>query len=336
MLWFAVRNKLEQSPSLRGVSTPGLSLRTHSQMTPTEPPSTRRKLFPMHLCALLLVSITVFAHAQQAPAHDGWNLTWSDEFNGPENAPPDPAKWNFETGGKGFGNQELETYTGRLVNARQHDGNLVITARKEDFTGSDGIARHYTSARLRTLGLFSQAYGRFEARMQLPTGKGIWPAFWLLGNDIDSVGWPRCGEVDVMENIGDPATIYSTLHGPGYSGSKGISARYTLPHGQSVHNAFHLYAVEWAPRDIKFFFDDHLIAEGTPSNLPPGTTWVYDHPFFLLLNLAVGGGWPGTPDESTAFPQQMLVDYVRVYTKNPPPSARSIEESNPTEGPRRA
>lgn len=242
-----------------------------------------------------------------------WKLLWSDEFNGVNGSAPDTAKWAFETGGD-QGNNELETYTNRSVNAEQRDGNLIITARKEDLTGADGILRHYTSARIVTKGLLSQAYGRFEASVRLPFGKGIWPAFWLLGDDVSSVGWPKCGEIDIFENIGEPSVIYSTLHGPDYSGRQGISAKFALPPGQAVNTGFHLYAVEWAPKDIKFFLDDKLIAERTPADLPAGTVWVYDHPFFILLNVAVGGDWPGNPDATTTFPQQMLVNYVRVYT----------------------
>ncbi|MBB5345605.1 glycoside hydrolase family 16 protein [Tunturibacter empetritectus] len=291
-------------------------------MITIEPPSTPSIPAPIRsgltrtltrACLVLLAAGTTFVAQSPTTPNPNWRLTWSDEFNSPNGSSPDPAKWVSETGGKGFGNNELETYTNRAVNAHQEDGHLVITARKEDLTGPDGIPRHYTSARLNTKGLFSQAYGRFEARIQLHTGKGIWPAFWLLGDDIDTNPWPKCGEIDIMENIGDPATVYSTLHGPGYSGDKPISAKYPLPPGESVTSGYHLYAVEWTPQDIKFFFDDHLIVERTPADLPPGTHWVYDHPFFLILNLAVGGAWPGNPDETTTFPQKMLVDYVRVY-----------------------
>ncbi len=255
------------------------------------------------------------SHSSFADSHK-WKLVWSDEFNGANGSALDSAKWAFETGGSGFGNNELESYTSRPVNAQQRSGNLVITARKEDFTGADGIARHYTSARIRTKGLFSQAYGRFEASIKLPLGKGVWPAFWLLGDDIDSAGWPKGGEIDILENIGEPSTIYSTLHGPGYSGAHGISAKFALPGGEAVNTGFHRYAVEWTPKDIKFFFDDKLVGERTPADLPTGAAWVYDHPFFILLNVAVGGNWPGNPDETTIFPQQMLVNYVRVYTGN--------------------
>ena len=240
-------------------------------------------------------------------------LIWSDEFNGTDGSLPDASKWTIETGGGGFGNHELESYTDGPANVEQRGGNLVITARKERFTGKDGIQRDYTSARLQTKTHFAQTYGRFEARMKLPSGKGIWPAFWLLGNDIDSTHWPGCGEIDIMETIGDPHVMYSTIHGPGYSGKNGISAKFPLPAGEAVNDGFHVYAVEWTPERLRFFFDDHLIVERTPKDLPAGARWAYDHPFFILLNLAIGGDWPGNPNEQTGFPQQMLVDYVRVY-----------------------
>jgi beta-glucanase (GH16 family) len=273
---------------------------------------------------LLLLSaglgLFCLAASAQKPAqvtNPHWKLVWSDECNGPDGSPPDLAKWTFNTGGGGWGNKELESYTSRLENAQQRGGNLVITARKENYVGLDGIERPYTSARLTTKGQFTQAYGRFEARMQLPLGKGIWPAFWMLGDDIDAVRWPAAGEIDVMENIGEAGRIYSTLHGPGYSGAKAISAPYDLPAGEAVNAGFHVYAVEWSPERIRFYFDDRLIVERTPKDLPQGTKWVYDHPFFMILNVAVGGAWPGNPDESTVFPQRMLVDYVRVYTRWP-------------------
>ena len=292
-------------------------------MTATEPPSPSPLRPPLKIACLGLLLLSGFARAAQPK----WHLIWSDEFNGPNGSAPDPAKWSIEIGGKGYGNNELETYTARPTNLQQTDGNLVITALKEDHTGPDNIPRHYTSGRLRTQGHFAQAYGRFEASIQLPTGKGIWPAFWLLGDDIPSVGWPKGGEIDILETIGAPSTMYSTLHGPGYSGAHGISAKFELPLGQAVDTAFHLYAVEWAPNDIKLYFDDHLIAERTPADLPPKRAWVYDHPFFIILNLAVGGNWPGNPDETTVFPQQMKVHYVRVYTKDSPQPSSPSDES---------
>lgn len=296
-------------------------------MTTTEPPSTHsisalrrlgqlRTLTRACLAFSLLIGFAAVLKAQSPPNPAGWTLTWRDEFNGPNGSSPDPKKWKFDIGGGGYGNHELESYTNRPVNAHQQDGHLIITALKETHTGPDGITQPYTSARIVTKGLFSEPYGRFEARMKLPTGKGIWPAFWLLGSNIESSPWPECGEIDIMENIGDPTQIYSTLHGPGYSRDHAIPARFTLPAGEAVNTAFHLYSVEWAPNDIKFFIDDHLITHRTPADLPPGTRWAFDHPFFIILNVATGGDWPGNPDQTTTFPQQMVVDYVRVYKPN--------------------
>lgn len=296
-------------------------------MTCMEPPSRPNLIQAAKLpfcCALLLLAWPLLSASLaqgQSPAPAGWLLSWSDEFYGPDGSVPDPAKWAFEVGGSGFGNKELETYTSRPVNAAQRGGNLVITARKEDLAGPDGVARQYTSARIRTQGHFAQAYGRFEARMKLPAAKGIWPAFWLLGNDIDTLGWPKCGEIDIMENVGESSVVYSTLHGPGYSGGSALSAKFPLRSGEAVDTGFHVYAVEWSPETIRFFFDNRLIAERTPANLPTGTRWVYDHPFFVILNLAVGGVWPGNPDATTTFPQQMLVDYVRVYRRAGAPAS---------------
>jgi len=261
----------------------------------------------------------------ETPNAPAWKLVWSDEFTGTNGSAVDGSKWVSEAGGGGWGNNELESYTGRLENAFQQDGNLVIKLVHEKYTGADGIARDYTSARLKTQGKFSQAYGRFEARIKIPRGQGIWPAFWMLGDDIDKPGWPDCGEIDIMENIGkEPALVHGTIHGPGYSGANGIGSAYALPGGERFADDFHIFAVEWEPGAIRFYVDDHLYATRTPDDLPKETKWVYDHPFFLLLNLAVGGGWPGSPDETTVFPQRMLVDYVRVYQRSssPPDNAR--------------
>jgi len=245
-----------------------------------------------------------------------WALVWSDEFDGPDGAMPDPAKWEMETGGNGWGNQELETYTDRPVNAQQTGGNLVITARKENYKGTDKIQRNYTSARLKTQGKFEHAFGRVEARIKIPFGQGIWPAFWMLGDNIGKVGWPACGEIDIMENIGkEPSTVHGTIHGPAYSGEKGIGSPFSLPDGKKFADDFHVYAVEWESNEIRFYVDRNLYATRTPSELPEGAKWVYDHKFFVILNVAVGGGWPGNPDKTTVLPQQMLVDYVRVYEK---------------------
>lgn len=251
----------------------------------------------------------------QSPASGSsrWSLTWSDEFNTPNNSTPDPAKWTYDLGGAGWGNQELETYTSRPQNSQIHNGNLVITARKEDFTGADGIPRNYTSARLKTQYRFSQAYGRFEARIKIPRGQGIWPAFWLLGDDIDRVDWPQCGEIDIMENIGrEPAVNHGTVHGPGYSGGSGVSAAFTLAGGAKFSDDFHVFAIVWSSQSIAFSVDGATYRTVTPASLPSGATWVFDRPFFLILNVAVGGTFPGSPDQTTTFPQEMVVDYVRV------------------------
>ena len=261
--------------------------------------------------------LAVRAAAQTPPTTaPAWKLVWSDEFNGPNGSAVDSTKWVTETGGGGFGNNELEYYTSRLENASQQDGNLVIKVVQEKYTGPDGVTRDYTSARLKTQGKFSQAYGRFEARIKIPRGQGIWPAFWMLGDDIDKPGWPACGEIDIMENIGkEPALVHGTIHGPGYSGGNGIGSPYALSENQRFTDDFHIFAIEWEPNTIRFYVDDHLYATRTLADLPKGAKWVYDHPFFLLLNVAVGGYWPGNPDATTVFPQIMLVDYVRVYSR---------------------
>jgi beta-glucanase (GH16 family) len=267
----------------------------------------------------ILSVISALAAAQTPtpqPTLPGWKLVWSDEFNAPAGTPVDSSRWVSETGGNGWGNDELEYYTTRPQNAIQEGGHLVIHAIEEKYTGADGVTRNYTSARLKTLGKFSRKYGRFEARIKIPRGQGIWPAFWMLGDDINKSEWPKCGEIDIMENIGkEPSLVHGTIHGPGYSGGKGISAPFGLRGDALFADDFHLYAVEWEKKAIRFYVDDHLYATRTPADLPKGTKWVYNHKFFILLNVAVGGGWPGNPDSSSVFPQTMLVDYVRVYKR---------------------
>jgi len=246
-----------------------------------------------------------------------WTLVWSDEFSTPDGSSPDPKKWTYDLGGKGWGNHELESYTNRKENAHIEKGNLVITAQKESFTGADGVTRDYTSARLKTQGLFVQTYGRIEARIKIPEGQGMWPAFWMLGEDIPTVDWPKCGEIDIMENVGkEPAAIHGSLHGPSTTRrTSDLTAIFNLPPGQSLADDFHLYAIEWEPDTVRFYVDSNLYASFHSSDWPTGGIWVFNHPFFIILNLAVGGDWPGPPDASTKFPQTMLVDYVRVYTK---------------------
>lgn len=268
--------------------------------------------------ALLLIWMTICATLTfcQTPARLGWVLVWSDEFDGKDGSSIDKSKWVSEIGGGKWGNNESEYYTARPKNASIRGGNLVITARKEKHTDPGNKTWDYTSARLKTAGKFSQTNGRFEARIKIPFGQGIWPAFWMLGNDIDQAGWPACGEIDVMENIGkEPSIAHGTIHGPGYSGADGIGSPYALPDGKHFSDSFHVFAVEWEPKAIRFYVDDALYATRTPAELPAGKKWVYDHPFFLILNLAVGGDWPGYPDATTVFPQTMQVDYVRAYSK---------------------
>ncbi|MCD1257275.1 family 16 glycosylhydrolase [Paenibacillus athensensis] len=244
-----------------------------------------------------------------------WNLVWSDEFNGTAGTGVDTSKWVYETGGGGFGNNELEYYTNRTDNVylEQDPGNasnryLVIKAQKENYGGQS-----YTSGRIKTQGKYSFTYGKVEMRAKLPQGQGIWPAFWMLGDDITTVGWPNSGEVDIMEFVGStPNNVYGTIHGPGYNGAGGIGTSYT--YGSGFSNDFHTYGIEWEPNVIRWYFDGQLYQTRTLDDLS-GRTWVFDHNFFILLNLAVGGDWPGGPNASTVFPQKYTVDYVRVYQR---------------------
>jgi beta-glucanase (GH16 family) len=272
----------------------------------------------LHLSFVFVVAAVQSGARRVEPATastSNWVLTWSDEFNGPNGSAPDPDKWVLESGGNGWGNNELESYTSRSKNVREENGNLVIEAIKEKFIGADGIHREYTSARLKSEGRFSQRYGRFEARIQIPSGQGAWPSFWMLGDDFSSKGWPACGEIDIMESIGtEPDKIQGSLHGPGYSGANPLTAAYRLPGGR-FSDSFHVFAVEWEPQVVHFYVDNQLYVTRTPADLPAGKPWVYDHPFFVLLNLAVGGDHAGRPGDSSVFPQRMLVDYVRVYAR---------------------
>jgi beta-glucanase (GH16 family) len=259
-----------------------------------------------------------------------WSLVWSDEFNGPNGSGVDTTKWVSETGGSGWGNNELEYYTNRLQNADIAHGSLAIKALNETYTGPDNVTRSYTSARLKTQTKFSLSYGRIEARLQIPYGQGMWPAFWMLGTNIDQVGWPACGEMDIMENIGrEPSIVHGTIHGPGYSGGNGLEASYSLPNGKHFADDFHTFAIEWELNVVRFYVDGLLYKTRTPADLPAAAKWVFDRPFFILLNVAVGGYWPGVPDASTIFPQTMLVDYVRVYQRSTPSnSALLLTEDN--------
>lgn len=242
-------------------------------------------------------------------------LTWSDEFDGLPGSLPDASKWVPDVGGQGWGNQELEYYTNNQNVYQDGQSNLVIEA------GQDSGAHtcwygpsQYTSARINTKGLFSFQYGRIEACIKIPYGQGLWPAFWMLGGNHDSVGWPACGEIDIMENIGrDPSINHGTVHGPTASGNYGIGGSYTLPSG-NLSDDYHIYSAEWNSAQVAFSVDGNAYFTTTKSAVQSqGGQWVFDHPFYILLNVAVGGTWPGSPDASTVLPQKMYVDYVRVY-----------------------
>lgn len=244
----------------------------------------------------------------------GPQLVWSDEFNSFNSA-----TWNHEVGGGGFGNSEREYYTNGQNTSIQFDAAansnvLVLEARKENPANYNcWYGRcEYTSSRLNTSGKKTFQYGRIEARMKLPQTQGIWPAFWMLGNDIGSVGWPQCGEIDIMEHVGfEPVTTHGAIHGPGYSGNTPfIGANYL---NEAVNANYHVYAVEWNSTSIKYFVDGNLFYQVTKAQVQTYGNWVYDHPMFIILNVAVGGGWPGSPDGTSTFPQRMLVDYIRVY-----------------------
>ncbi len=252
---------------------------------------------------LLLVTATVFTACENDSDLEkrNYQLVWQDEFD--VNGAPDATKWVYDLGGGGWGNQELQTYTSNPANVVVEDGMLKITAIN---TGGS-----FTSARIKTQGKFEQAYGRFEARMKMPWGPGIWPAFWMLGADIDTNPWPQCGEIDIMEYRGQqPNLIHGSVHGPGYSGGEAITKSYGFPNDRFDVD-FHLFAVEWGTNFIQYYVDDVLYQQIRPEDLPG--EWVYDSPFFILLNVAVGGTYVGFPTPDTPFPQTMYVDYVRVY-----------------------
>lgn len=263
---------------------------------------------------LLAVLFCAFGSCQDddnAIADRNYQLVWEDDFAGAAGTSPDTSKWAFDIGigpgNDGWGNQELQYYTDRLENiALDGSGNLAITARRESFGG-----RAFTSARLNTKGIFAQAYGRFEARIKMPWGPGIWPAFWMLGGNIDEVSWPQCGEIDIMEYRGqEPHLIHGSVHGPGYSGGAAITKSFGLTNDRFDVD-FHVFAVEWGEGYIDFYVDDTLYQRIKQEDAPG--EWVYDQPFFIILNVAVGGNYVGFPTQQTPFPQTMLVDYVKVY-----------------------
>jgi len=269
---------------------------------------TRSRRITLAIAAAVLASLSTAATGN-AVAAPQLAATFTDDFNGPAGSAADGSKWQYETGDN-VNNHEREWYTSGAANgALDGQGHLVITAKKEGGHNCWYGACQYTSARLNTSGKFTAQYGHVEARMQIPRGQGMWPAFWMLGTNIGSAGWPNCGEIDVMENVGfEPNTVHGTIHGPGYSGSGGIGAGYS---GPVFADGFHTYAVDWAPNSIKWSVDGHVYQTRTPADLG-GKSWAFNHGFFIILNLAVGGYWPGDPNGSTPFPAKLVVDYVHV------------------------
>lgn len=273
--------------------------------------------FPFRLTSALLIMTLVIlgCDSNNEPKETYTTIVWQDEFE--VDGSPDPDKWTFDIGTgqeifgqPGWGNNEQQYYTNRPENVVAEDGMLRITARKESFENSS-----YTSARILTRGKFETTFGRFEARIMLPFGQGIWPAFWLLGDDSNgSEVWPQIGEIDIMEYRGQqPTIIHGSVHGPGYSAGQAETDSYQLTNGR-FDTEFHVFAIEWGPDFIKYFVDDVLYNEITPEDV--GGEWVFnDNTFYIILNVAVGGTFVGPPNSSTPFPQTMLVDYVRVLTE---------------------
>ncbi|MFC9154832.1 RICIN domain-containing protein [Streptomyces bauhiniae] len=283
----------------------------------------RRCLLAALSAALVGAAAVGPARADTAAAPAVAAATFSDSFDGPAGSAVDGSKWTLETGDN-VNNHERQYYTSGTKNAAlDGQGHLVITAKRENPANYQcwyGSCQ-YTSARLNTSGKFNAQYGHVEARMKIPRGQGMWPAFWMLGTPVN---WPDSGEIDVMENVGfEPSTVHGTIHGPGYSGSGGIGAGYSLPNGQAFADAFHTYAVDWAPDSITWTVDGNVYQRRTPADLG-GRTWVFNKPFFLILNLAVGGYWPGDPDGSTQFPAQLVVDSVSVTTSGGSTGGKAI------------
>jgi beta-glucanase (GH16 family) len=296
----------------------------------TQPPV---KISPFPFFRAVFLSGLFFAAAMSGFAATP-TLIWSDDFNQTDGTGPDPAKWSYDLGGGGWGNEELETYTNSRTNSYvvsdpgALDGKALVIAAVKDSSGN------YTSARLKTETAFSTTYGHFEARLKTTSGQGLWPAFWMLGTDITTVSWPQCGEIDIMETINAATTLYGTLHGPGYSGANGIGSQVPLSGGENYSHAYHVYAVDWAPNQIQWSVDGTVYQTVAPSggpagtlNIPPGDEWVFNNsPFFILLNLAVGGDFPGSPSSATVFPGLYVIDYVRVYGL--PPTAPTAGAAN--------
>jgi beta-glucanase (GH16 family) len=303
--------------------------------TPTT--SSQPYLAPFLVASNLTVSaIAVYADETSSvtsqsftPNIPSGTLVWSDEFTNSTNtlAQPNPAIWTYDTGNSGFGNDELETYCAWRSNTAP-----CSTANPSEYVGTDGylhiVAQQpspgvYTSARLKTQGLFGFQYGRLEVSAQVPEAQGFWPAAWLLGNTIATINWPACGEQDVMERVNaalSPDWNEGSVHGAGFTGAS-LGTTYYFPSGQTAGGEFHAYGMIWSPGSVSFYVDDpsNPYVTYTPSSLTPlndGAVWPFDagQSNFIILNLAIGGTYPGPPNNTTAFPSEMLVDYVRVYT----------------------
>ncbi|MEO0899730.1 MAG: family 16 glycosylhydrolase [Bacteroidota bacterium] len=239
----------------------------------------------------------------------GYDRVWADEFDEP--GAVNSANWTHELGASGWGNEELQYYTDRTDNSYVEDGRLVIEAKKESFDGAP-----YTSARLISANKQTFAFGRVDIRAILPEGQGIWPALWMLGTNIGTVGWPACGEIDIMELVGhEPGTVHGTAHwgpqGQGFSNFKGASK--SLLGGEKFSEEYHVFSIEWESNSITWFMDDEPYFNLTPSTV--NGAYPFNAPFFFIFNIAVGGRWPGYPDGTTQFPQKMYVDYIRVFQK---------------------
>jgi len=252
---------------------------------------------------------------EATPLAFDYTLIWEEQFEGEAGAPPNANNWTHEIGtgpnGDGWGNNQEEYNTDREENVRlDGEGNLVIRAVREEYEGM-----RYTSGRIKTQDKFEQTYGRFEARVMIPEGQGLWPAFWLLGASYETDIWPICGEIDILEFQGSrPERLIGSLHGPGHSGGESLSNYHTLSEG-SFADDFHVFSVDWDADQINWYVDDNRFHSVSRGQLPANSAWVYDHPFFILLNLAVGGNFVDSP-LTTSFPGELVVDYVKVYERN--------------------
>ena len=248
----------------------------------------------------------------ETPSQDvgKFGLVFEHQFDGPAGTAPDPSVWKHDVGGEGWGNGQLEHNTDRTDNVRlTGDGFLEIVAQREEYQGNE-----YTSGRIKTEGLWTGGYGKYEARIKLPEGKGVWPAFWLLGADFETIGWPTCGEIDILEMRGDnPYEVSGTIHGPGYSGGDGRGGSFVS--GEPLSDDFHVYRVDIDPEHISWFVDDEHYLTVSSGDIPSAVPWVFDDEFFIILNVAIGGNYLDDPDENTEFPVSMLVDYIRYYER---------------------